>query len=91
MATRSSILAWEIPWTEEPGRLQCMESRKSQAQRLNKNRIVFGATKRRNIRAKRDLRAVQWVLNLKKTVVLNNILGYILLYLGLNFFFCKMG
>ena len=24
MATRSSILAWEIPWTEEPGGLQCM-------------------------------------------------------------------
>ena len=22
MATRPSILAWEIPWTEEPGRLQ---------------------------------------------------------------------
>ena len=22
MATCSSILAWEIPWTEEPGRLQ---------------------------------------------------------------------
>jgi len=22
MATRSSILAWKIPWTEEPGRLQ---------------------------------------------------------------------
>ena len=22
MATRSSILAWEIPWTEESGRLQ---------------------------------------------------------------------
>ena len=22
MATYSSILAWEIPWTEEPGRLQ---------------------------------------------------------------------
>ena len=21
MATQSSILAWEIPWTEEPGRL----------------------------------------------------------------------
>ena len=26
MATHSSILAWEIPWTEEPGRLQSMES-----------------------------------------------------------------
>ena len=24
MATRSSILAWEIPWTEEPGGLQPM-------------------------------------------------------------------
>ena len=24
MATLSSILAWEIPWTEEPGGLQCM-------------------------------------------------------------------
>ena len=23
-ATPSSILAWEIPWTEEPGRLQSM-------------------------------------------------------------------
>ena len=24
MATHSSILAWEIPWTEEPDRLQFM-------------------------------------------------------------------
>ena len=24
MATYSSILAWEIPWTEEPGRLESM-------------------------------------------------------------------
>ena len=24
MATRSSSLAWKIPWTEEPGRLQSM-------------------------------------------------------------------
>ena len=26
MAIYSSILAWEIPWTEEPGRLQFMGS-----------------------------------------------------------------
>ena len=26
MATHSSILAWEIPWTEDPGRLQSMGS-----------------------------------------------------------------
>ena len=25
MATHSSILAWRIPWTEQPGRLQSME------------------------------------------------------------------
>ena len=28
MATHSSILAWRIPWTEEPGRLKFMEYRK---------------------------------------------------------------
>ena len=26
MATHSSALAWKIPWTEEPGRLQSMGS-----------------------------------------------------------------
>ena len=30
MAIHSSILAWEIPWTEEPGRLRSMGSKKSQ-------------------------------------------------------------
>ena len=30
MANHSSILAWEIPWTEEPGGLQSMGSQKSQ-------------------------------------------------------------
>ena len=24
MASHSSVLAWRIPWTEEPGRLQCI-------------------------------------------------------------------
>ena len=28
MATHSSILAWEIPWTEEPGRLLSMGSQR---------------------------------------------------------------
>ena len=28
MATHSSILAWRIPWTEEPGQLQSMGSQK---------------------------------------------------------------
>ena len=30
MATHSSILAWEIPWAEEPGGLQSMGSAKRQ-------------------------------------------------------------
>ena len=29
MAIHSIILAWEIPWTEDPGRLQSVESQKS--------------------------------------------------------------
>ena len=32
----SSVLAWEIPWTEEPGGLQSMGSQKSQTQFNNK-------------------------------------------------------
>ena len=28
MATHSSILAWKIPWMEEPGRLQSMRSQR---------------------------------------------------------------
>ena len=28
MATHSRNLAWKIPWTEEPGRLQSMESQR---------------------------------------------------------------
>ena len=28
MATHSSTLAWEIPWMEEPGRLQSMGSQR---------------------------------------------------------------
>ena len=36
MATHSSILAWRIPWTVEPGGLQSMESR-SQTQPGNEH------------------------------------------------------
>ena len=32
MATHSSVLAWEMPWTEEPGGLQCMGLQKSRKQ-----------------------------------------------------------
>ena len=32
MATHTSILAWEIPWVEEPGGLQSMGLQKGQTQ-----------------------------------------------------------
>ena len=38
MATHSSILAWEIPWTEEPGGLQSIGHKESDTtEQLNNN------------------------------------------------------
>ena len=34
MATHSSILAWWIPWTEEPGELQSMGSQRNTTEQL---------------------------------------------------------
>ena len=44
MATHSSILAWEIPWTEEPGRLQSMGLQRSGHNLVTKqqNKILGG-------------------------------------------------
>ena len=36
MATHSSFLAWEIPWTEEPGGLQSMGSKRVRYDLLTK-------------------------------------------------------
>ena len=50
MATHSSILAWKIPWTEEPGRLQSTRSQRirhdwaSEQQYLRNQVLVVGAT-----------------------------------------------
>ena len=41
MATHSSILAWETPWTEEPGRLQSMGSQNSWTQISNLTLTTF--------------------------------------------------
>ena len=35
IASYFSILVWDIPWTEEPGRLQSMGSQESQTQFSN--------------------------------------------------------
>ena len=52
MATHSSILAWEIPWTEEPGELQSMglqrvnhdlatKQQKQQQHNFSRNAVPF--------------------------------------------------
>ena len=53
MATHFSILAWEIPWTEEPGGLQSTDLRRvrhdlstkqQQQQETPQSSLVFSAT-----------------------------------------------
>ena len=46
MATHSSILAWKIPWTEEPGRLQSMGSQRVDS--LEKTVMLGGIGGRRS-------------------------------------------
>ena len=45
MATRSSILAWGIPWTEEPGGLQSTGLQKVRHNLENKNKGLQNETK----------------------------------------------
>ena len=45
MAIHSSILAWRIPWTEEPGRLPSTRSQESDTtERLNTYPYAHGTT-----------------------------------------------
>ena len=41
MATYSSILAWRIPWTEEPGWLQSMGSQKDMTEQLTLSQVAL--------------------------------------------------
>ena len=41
MATHSSILAWEIPWTEESGGLQSMGSQRAGHDRATNTHTFF--------------------------------------------------
>ena len=46
MATDSSILAWKIPWTEKPGRLQSMGSQRVRHNWATKHTHTYQGTKR---------------------------------------------
>ena len=41
LATHSSILAWRIPWTEEPGGLQSTGSKESDTEATNTHTPLF--------------------------------------------------
>ena len=48
MAAHSNILVWEIPWTEEPGGLQCMWSQRGKhnlatEQQQQRNKWILGS------------------------------------------------
>ena len=43
MATHSSILAWKIPWTEEPGRLHSMGSQRVGHNLVTEHALTQGA------------------------------------------------
>ena len=45
MATHSSVLAWEIPWTEKPGRLQSMGSQRVRHDWVTKYILMIGCIK----------------------------------------------
>ena len=41
MATHFSILAWRIPWTEEPGGLQSLESQRVRHEHTHTHQETF--------------------------------------------------
>ena len=45
-ATHSNILAWEIPWTEEPGRLQSMGRKRAGHNLATKQQQPLGMPER---------------------------------------------
>ena len=45
LAACSSVLAWDIPWTEEPGRLQSIGSQRVRLDNSNKNSMYPFADK----------------------------------------------
>ena len=48
MATHSTILAWRIPWTEEPGGLQSMGLQRVRHKRDTDSTTLLGRDRREN-------------------------------------------
>ena len=50
IATHSSIVAWKIPWTEEPGRLQSMGSQRTRLSDFTSTEVVCDIAQTQNQR-----------------------------------------
>ena len=57
MATHSSVLAWEIPWTEEPGGLQSMALQRVRHDLATENKQMLNSI------------AILFLKNLSKTLI----------------------
>ena len=53
MATHSSILAWRIPWTEEPGGLQSIEKSQTQLKQLSMHAFHYSIPNLLSVAAER--------------------------------------
>ena len=63
MATHSSILAWRIPWTEEPDRLQSLGSQRVRLNCVTKNTAALGQPNYQNpFSFSEEERNALWVL-----------------------------
>ena len=67
MATHSTILAWEIPWTEKPGKLQFMGLQKSWTQ-LNTHTHTHTHTSARDTESESE---ATYVVTLKGNLLAN--------------------
>ena len=74
MATHSSTLAWRIPWTEEPGRLQSMG-----LQSVRHNCVT-------NFHFQRTLNSLLLLQSLLTANIAANIFIYLFIYLLVLFF-----
>ena len=57
MAIHSSILAWRIPWTEEPGRLHAIGSQKVRHDQAHTLNAQYGTGKIRGMKLRGQLYA----------------------------------
>ena len=78
VATCSSILAWEMPWTEEPGGLQCrVEKESATAEQLSTHThwtllACFFSFLCKLVNIRSEQKRVCGTLNLTKTCIIHN-------------------